>query len=422
MGLMTGLIAAGLGLAVQGQSPGPDDGTRALVAELIADAETRSSLLQSSGGAGYDGKFFLASGDGRFRLNIGGQIQFRYTANFRDEDETVNDDDFESGFSDPRTRIVFDGHVQDPRLIYRVMFDFRPEGGGSFLQDAWVGYTFDHGLTLRWGQGITYFQREWNMGDFKLFTVERSLQALLFGQFRSKFIDLKYQTDDSPLRVIGTFSDGFRSANRDFDNDPADWAVTGRAEWKFAGTWAQLESEYRSPRGSDFGAVIGAAAHIEQGRNEPGGGAEQTLFAWTADLLLKGDGWNAMAAGVGYHVQDEAGVSGADFDDFGVLAQGGVLVTDDVELIARYDVILPDGERVGDNPFNTVTAGLNWYLHGQAARFSFAAMWFLDDTTGTQAGNFGGAGARSPNSTAFGVLPSAEAGQVTLWAQFQLLF
>lgn len=415
--MLTTLVLAAPGAAL-GSTP---DETRALIAEVMADAETRSSLLQPAGGAGYDGKFFLASGDGLFRLNIGGQMQFRYTANFRDEDDAVNDDDFESGFSDPRTRIVFDGHVHDPRLFYRVMLDFRPSGGDSFLQDAWVGYRFEKGLTLRWGQGITYFQREWNMGDFKLFTVERSLQALFFGQFRSKFVDLKYQTDESPVRAIGTFSDGFRSANTEWNTAPADWAVTGRVEWKFAGTWAQLENEYRSPRGSDFGAVIGGAAHLEQGPNQTNGN-DQTLFAWTADVLLKGDGWNAMVAGVGYHNEDEAGVSGADFDDYGVLVQGGVHVTDDVELIARYDVILPDDDRVANDPFNTVTAGFNWYLYGQAARFSFAGMWFLDDTTGTQAGNFANTGARSPNSPVFGVLPSAEAGQLTLWAQFQLLF
>ncbi|HBS29698.1 MAG TPA: hypothetical protein DEB06_09675, partial [Phycisphaerales bacterium] len=403
----------------------PDE-VRAIASEVLADAQTRSSLLASGGLAGHDGRFFLASGDGNFRLNIGGQIQFRYTTNFRsDDDDAPNSDDFESGFSDPRTRVYFDGHAHDPRLFYRVMLDFRAAGGDGFLQDAWAGYRFENGLTLRGGEGITAFMREWFMGDFKLFTVERSLQALVFGQFRSKFIDLKYQTDDAPVRVIGTFSDGFRSTNTEFDADPADWALTGRAEWKFAGSWTQLENEYRSPRGSDFAGALGGAVHIEQGPSRvagPGGVAEQTLLAWTADLLLKGDGWNAMLAGVGYHTEDEAGVSGADFDDFSALAQGGVHVTDDVELIGRYEVIIPDGDRAGDDPLNAVTAGFNWYLHGQAAKFSFAGILFLDDTNGTTAGNFGNTGPRTPTSPAFGSLPSTEAGQVTVWAQFQLLF
>jgi len=69
------------------------DETRALVAEMLADAETRSSLLQNSATAGHDGKFFLASPDGNFRLNIGGQIQFRYNTVFLDDDTRTAGDD-----------------------------------------------------------------------------------------------------------------------------------------------------------------------------------------------------------------------------------------------------------------------------------------------------------------------------------------
>lgn len=424
LALLTPMMLSALAAADQ-QAPGQAsrDEVRALVASALADAETRSSLLQSSAGAsGHDGRFFLGSADGAFRLNIGGQMQTRYILNFRNSDEAVNSDDFESGFRLPRTRLWFEGNVWSPKLFYRIMLDAKPNDGDTNLQDAWAGYNFDGGITLRAGQGITAFMREWSMGDLKLFTVERSLQSLVFGQFRSQFVDLKYQQDDVPFRAIATFSDGFRSLNTDLTNDPADYALTGRAEWKFAGAWKQIENEYRSPRGSEYAGALGGAVHFEQGENEPGPLAEQKLFAWTADVITKGDGWNAMLAGVGYHTEDEAGLRGADFDEFGALAQAGVHVTDDVELIARYDVIWPDQDRNGSSVFNTVTGGFNYYLYGQAARFSFAAMWMLDDTADTRAGNFGGTGGRNPTSPAFGVLPSAEPHQVTLMFQFQLLF
>lgn len=398
-----------------------DDEMRALVREMIADAEGRSSLMAGAA-AGHDGKFFLASDDGAFRLNVGGQIQFRYNLNFRNADETVNNDEFESGFNQPRVRLAFDGHVHSPRLFYKVMGDFGGTGGsGNWrLQDVWVGYNFENGLTLRGGQGITAFMREWYMGDTKLLTPERSLQSLVFGQFRSKFVDLKYQNDD--VRLIGTFSDGFRSANTEFNADPADWALTGRAEWKWAGEWKQVVDEYRGPRGGAYAGVLGGALHYEQGPNRVPGVEEQGLFAWTVDLLTKGDGWNVMLAGVGYSVQDEAGVSGADFHDCGALVQGGVHVTDDIELVGRYDVILPDDDRAADSAFNTVTGGFNWYLYGQAAKFQLALIWFLDDPTDTRAGNFGNTGARPPTSPIFGSLPSAESGQVAVMMQWQLLF
>ncbi|MBL8745793.1 MAG: hypothetical protein JNK58_05475 [Phycisphaerae bacterium] len=389
---------------------------------MQADAEARTSLLADGAAAGHDGKFFIASPDGAFRLNVSGQLQFRYNLNFRNDDDTPTSDDFESGFNQPRIRIAFDGTVLDPKLFYKVMADAGTAGGnGDFrLQDTWIGYNFDGGWTLRAGQGITAFMREWYMADQKMLTPERSLQSLIFGQNRSKFIDLKYQNDD--VRLIGTFSDGFRSVNSEFNADPADWAVTGRAEWKFAGQWKQLVDEYRSPRGSDYAGALGGAIHFEQGPNRTAGVEEQDLFAWTADILTKGDGWNIMLAGVGYHAQDEAGVSGADFDDYGGLLQGGYHVTDDVEIVARFDAIFPDEDRNGSSTFNTVTGGFNYYLYGQAAKFQLVAIWFLDDTADTRAGNFGNTGGRTPTSALFGSLPTAQDGQVAIMAQWQLLF
>jgi len=395
------------------------DELRAIVAEVLADSETRSSLADE-GIAGHDGRFFLRSADGDFTLRVSGQMQFRYNLNVREEDDSVNQDEFESGFNNPRTRVAFHGNVQDKRLFYRVMLDFDPGNGNAVLQDAWAGYDFDSGWTLRWGQGITAFMREWYIGDWKLFSVERSLQSLVFGQFRSQFVDLKWR--DENLRFIGTFSDGFRSANTQYTADPADWALTARAEWRFAGEWDQLTDEFRSPRGSGYAGSLGGALHYEQGPDTGASADEQGLFAWTADTLVKGDGWNCMLAGVGYHVQDEAGVAGADFEDFGLLAQAGFHVTEKLELVARYDVIMPDEDRAAGDDFNTIMGGFNYYFHGHAFKLNFAAMWFLDPTTETAAGNFANSGARNPTSPAFGVLPSAEEDQVTIMVQVQLLF
>ena len=88
--LMAGL-AAGLGasaaMADAPLSSGANaDEVRAIVAEMLADADTRSSLLQGGGSAGWDDGFFIESGDGSFRLNVGALIQFRYVASFRDDD------------------------------------------------------------------------------------------------------------------------------------------------------------------------------------------------------------------------------------------------------------------------------------------------------------------------------------------------
>lgn len=395
------------------------DEIRALVSEMLVDAESRSSLLQSGAVAGHDGHFFLASPDGSFRLETRGQIQFRYIVNFRGDDG-VNDD-FETGFQTPRTRLVFTGHVFNPNWFYRIQGGFNRAGGAFRLEDAFFGYKFDNGFTLRAGQFITAFLREWNMGDWTLLSVERSNQALVFGQNRSQAVELKYVGEQ--WRAMLTFSDGHRSLNTDLGADPADFAFTGRVEALLGGDWGKFASSYTSPHGSDLGAVIGAAVHFEQGPdlNIPGID-EQSLFAWTVDALIKGDGWHLMIAGVGHHVTDEAGVTGADFDDFGFLAQASYLIAEDIELFSRYDIIIPDSGRAANDSFSAITLGFNYFIHGQAARFTLQVQWFLDPTTATAAGNFANTGARSPANTLFGVLPSADDNQVTLSAQFQLLF
>ena len=54
---------------------------RNLVSDVLADADTRASM-QDGMTAGWNGNFFLASNDGRFRLQIDGMLQLRFNWNF----------------------------------------------------------------------------------------------------------------------------------------------------------------------------------------------------------------------------------------------------------------------------------------------------------------------------------------------------
>ena len=117
------MLAAGLAAAAPAFAQTSTDTVRAQVAEMMADAETRSSLL-AAGDAGHDGRFFIA-GDG-FRLNIGGQIQFRYVLNFRDDEN--NGDDFSNGFQTRRTKLDFNGEIRND-WFFRVLGAFDREGG-----------------------------------------------------------------------------------------------------------------------------------------------------------------------------------------------------------------------------------------------------------------------------------------------------
>ncbi len=398
------------------------DEVRAVVAGVIAESEGRRSLPAAPAGveAGAGG-FFIRSEDGAFRLRIGGAMQLRYLASFRDDAGGGEDgqDDFESGFTVARPLLLLSGHIHDPRLTFSLRAIFGGSGGAGFLDDALIGYRVSDRVSLRAGQGISTFQREWNMGDLRLLGVERSINALVFGQARSQFVEAAYQGD--ALRLVGTFSDGFRSQSTDLGDDPADWALTGRAEWKFAGEWSAIAGEFRGAPGTPLSGAVGAAVHFERGPDR-GTGAAQDLLAWTADVFVKGSGWNVLGAATGYHVTDEAGVGGADFFDWGFVVQGGHHLTERLEVFGRYEMIFPDGDRAADDEFRAVAAGVNYFIAGQAARVTLQATWLPDPTTGTAAGNFANAGARAPVSTAYGILPDSEGDQVVVVAQFQLLF
>jgi len=52
---------------------------RDIVRDVLADSQTRSSLQDGGMTAGWNDGFFLGSNDGRFRMNIGGFVQSRFT-------------------------------------------------------------------------------------------------------------------------------------------------------------------------------------------------------------------------------------------------------------------------------------------------------------------------------------------------------
>lgn len=408
------------------------DEVRALVADMLADAETRSSLLQSGGTAGHDGKFFLASPDGAFRLNISGQMQIRYIANFRDEGDPATDpgapyDDFESGFQNRRMKLAFDGHVYND-FFYKVQFAFGRTGGGAVLQDAYVGYEFENGLKLRAGQFKLPFLREELVSSKRQLAVDRSYTNEIYNQDRSQGIELGYETDN--WRIAGAFSDGIGlgapagfvpvavgTDNTDF-NDPAesDWALTARFEWLGAGTWNQFKG-FSSPRSNEGLAwMLGAAMNWQNGApgSTPADRDTGNMFGWTIDASFQGSGWNAFGAFTGRH-GDADFFGGTSVDEYGWVAQGGIFVTEDIEPFLRWDMIIPDS----GSAFNTLTAGANWYLHGNAAKFTVDVQYWLDDPAGATVGGVAGL----PANDGIGYLGNGtEDGEFAIRAQFQLLF
>lgn len=419
------LTVGGAAFAEQAAWSANVDEVRALVAEMMSDAQTRSSLLQSGSTAGHDGKFFLASPDGNFRLNVGGQMQFRYYASFLDDD-TPGVDDFEPGFEMRRTKLTFSGNIFDPNMFYEVTGAFNRNGGDFNLENAFFGYDWDNGFSARGGQFKLPFLREELVSSKYQLAVDRSVVNEEFNQDFSQGVEFSYKKDW--FGGYFAFSDGFGSRNTDFQNDPADIALTARAEILFAGDWKQFK-DFTSQRGSEFAAMLGAAVHYEMAPDNDGD-PKPWFLPYTLDISVEGDGWNLFGAFVGQHSDNDLpGAAGVDADDFGFVVQGGFYVADDWEIFARYDLIIPDDDRASNDNFNTITAGVNYYIHGHAAKFTLDVAYYIDETTSSDLGLIGAVssntatnGPATGGNTGIGMLASGEEGQFTIRAQFQLLF
>jgi len=417
------------------------DKDRAYAAELVADAGSRASLLQGGGGAGFDGSGFnISDGTGNNVLYVGGAAQFRYTADFRDdevndtdgdgEDDGANND-FTHGFSTPNTRIWTWGHVWSKDLTYKIRL-YTNDGGDITLEDAWGEYAFEGGLAFRWGQFKLPLLREENIESEHQLLVDRSVVNQRFSQGYSQGIQLSYTSDS--FRVVGAFSDGLGTAGTDFNSGAeSDYALTARFDFKIAGDSWNRFNDFTSWRSQEFAALVGGAIHWQDG-GETGGTSDIETLRYTLDGSVEGSGWNLYGAFVGDSI--EAG-EGGDTDTFGGLLQGGVFVTDQVEIFARWDAIFLDDDSSGDgdggndDDLHFLAAGVNYYIspESHAVKFTGQVGYAVNSSNGVF---FGGSDGGTPDdssddaagfgSTSNGFLGQSEDGEFNIQLQMQVMF
>lgn len=375
--------------------------------ELRADAAMRTSSLAEAGAGWEKGNFFITDG-GANTLKVYGFTQFRYLANFRDEDSAGEQGDFTHGFQMRRTRIGMKGSIWDKNLTFDIVGEFSRSTGVFTLVDGFAQYKFDNGMNIRWGQFKVPFMREELISDVRQLTVERSTFNTVFSQMRSQGIQLGYEGEK--FRGWAEVSDGGNAINTDFTSgSEADFGLTARGEFRWGdGDFKRFE-DFTSWRGSKYAGLVGAAVHYHDG-GETGGTTDTAVFSATADVSIEGDGWNLFAAGT-WRNTDPAG--GASTDDFGVVVQGGFFFSDQCEAFARYDAIFPDDAN-GDD-FHTLTAGVNYYVSPQshAVKISADVQYYFNDE---------GANALVSPTTGSNLLADTEDGQVALRVQAQVMF
>ncbi len=351
------------------------DEVRNLVADVLSDADVRASLLQDGLIAGWSDHFFLASPDGRFKLQMEGQLQFRFVWNYHDRP-----DRYIYGFENTRTKLVFRGHVFNRDLTYLVRGRFDRNAGGFGLDDAWVRYLLNNEWSVRAGQFKLPFAREELVSSTRQLAVERSLINESLNLGRSQGVELTYANHTSRLSLavsdaghdqVGGFAIvGTTPANTVWSAAGlAEYAGTGRYEHLIAGRWAQFD-DFTSPAGEEFGLLVGAGAHLQQDEFGTGFGSardEELWFAWTVDASAEWGGASVFAS-LTHHIIDDPGFG--DVNVYGLVIQGGAYLTPKFEAFARFEYGIFDFAALNFGDLSLLTLGGNYYFDGHDAKWS----------------------------------------------------
>jgi hypothetical protein len=395
------------------------DEIRALVADVLADADTRASLLQDGMTAGWDERFFLSSPDGRFRLELDGLLQIRWLWNYHDQAQNAADPvQIKHGWENTRTRLTFRGHVFSPDITYMVRGDFARTAGTDILLDAWIRYHLNDQWSLRVGQFRLPFNREELVLPQYQQAIERSLVNESLNIGRSQGIELlwsershqfTFAASDGGEDNFGGFGlVGGTVRNTPWSVSTSAWAFTGRYENLIAGRWDQFR-QFTSPPGENFALMWGVAAHVQQGEwGTPGPRDEEYWFAATADVSAEFGGANLFSSLLYHYIDDP------EFDIFNVLGftiQGGTYFTEKLEGYARLEY----GWVSSNFDFPdlwVITLGGNYYFDGQDLKLSADIGFGISQVTAAWDSDIAGWRADSP-----GAEP-----QVVFRTQLQLMF
>jgi phosphate-selective porin OprO and OprP len=400
---------------------------RGIVQDVLADADTRTSLQSSGAMAGYNNGFFLASPDGNFSLKVGGQVQVRWTMN------SAKDQNTDWGFENRRTKLDFSGNVFSKDWTYRVRAAFNQgtsdssttadtnANGAAAIDFAYIEKAMDNGMSIRVGQFNAPWMREVIVDSAYQLAAERSVLAQLFGQGYSQGVQFTYAMDN--MRFMGGAFDGiggqssyntsqYNSQNTNWDATTTNYAFAGRADFKISGDWSQFD-DFSSFKGEEAGMMAGVAVAYERGNWNAGANNGVKEFGITGDFTWDFGGASLFASAVWVNT-DNPNVDDT-ANPWGVSVQGGYFVTEEAELFARYEYINFDTPGGGDtSKYNGLTFGANYFFaKGVKATVDFT--YNLKSLSGDSASAaLNGAGLRQDIN--------GEDGQWALRAQLQLLF
>ena len=429
---------------------------RGLVADVLADADTRSTLQGSNVTSGYDKGFFIGSTDGNWKLKINYQLQVRWS--FNDAGDQGN----AYGFEVRRNKLKLSGNVVDPSWGYKlsivtnrqtVQFSGTNQNANVFLEDAYISKKMDNGWYFKIGQMKAPFLREELVSSSQQLAVDRSMVNNAFTWTYTQGALLGWNNDS--LRIEGMYNEGPNNINSQASTEPGKQGLTGRVDLLLGeeADWGMFKGFNAKNTNGRVGFMLGAAVGWFNGRGsanvqEYGNGDVNRSTAWTVDGSVAGDGWTvftyfAWADGKHSGLRTRANPNAREKQDsWGWVVQGGFLAGDDIELFARYELgdikgsasetfggaSVPGGTmppRGENKDLSAMTLGMNWFINSNVKftmDWGYAFNPVQDGGTEPTSADYTSSGTGWRADRLNGAQTKLEDGQWLLRAQMQLTF
>lgn len=328
--------------------------------------------------------FFIRSTDDRFLFQPWIQLQLRNDTNWRRGAKANSADDTQNGFEVRNAKIGFDGHLFTPDLTYRVNLAVNRKNGNAVLEEAWTRYHFSSlPLALRIGQIKDPVDHEQLVGSGNQLAVDRSLTADFFlkGSDYIQAATIAYDAGPkSPLRAEAGITDGIGSNNTNFEDFPtpgipADFGAAGRLEFKAFGTWKDY-AHFSSYGNTANLLVFGLGSDLTEA-------GHSNALIYVADAQWNIGPFGLYGAYLGRAIDHNTAVvgltgAGPSTTDQTLRGQISYLFAPKWEVYGRYEFVHFDSKEFKpgtQNDINIITAGINWYVHGDNLKLTVDAMY-----------------------------------------------
>ncbi len=330
-------------------------------AEPKSDPQGVTAGYAKTGGNG----FFIRDKEDQFRLNIGAYTQTRYNMNWRDSSSGGNN--FSRGTSMNRTRIFFEGKYTD-----QYGYHFRLNMNNSDDVELVVGYlkrNFDENWSMRVGAQFMALSREDWMYAQDVLGLEYSPNDFTFATGSSVGIQPHYQAKKQRF-WLGVSNGAFGHKEEFPSTSTADIMLTSRYEYQLVGeNWAVWD-DLVGRRGRERGILLGVAgAYQRDWKDSSTGTAAEKSSELITDISFNGDGYQVLVSGTWLWLEPKVG---QDFNNYGLLAQGGYFIAEPWQLYGRYDLISPGDMPGNQDTFNALAVGINYFPFAWTNRWKFS--------------------------------------------------